>query len=63
MTDPKPDSVAVEMAKVTLTFVDLTSLAGATDLEVSWDELDEIAELRRIVEETNGTQAVLYSTA
>jgi hypothetical protein len=63
MTDPKPDSAAVEMAKVTLTFADLTSLAGATDLEVSWDELDEIAELRRIVDETNGTQAVLYSTA
>lgn len=63
MVDSQPESAPVKLSKLTLSFVDLTEVDQATELEVSWDELDEVAELRRIVDETTGAQPVLYSTA
>lgn len=63
MADSHPESAPVKLSKLTLSFVDLTEVDQATELEVSWDELDEVAELRRIVDETTGAQPVLYSTA
>ena len=61
MTEPKV--TLVTEPKVTITFAELTDEARTVELDVSLKELDEIAELRRIVAETTESQPVLYSTA
>jgi len=69
MTEPKvtimtePKVTLVTEPKVTITFAELTDEARTVELDVSLKELDEIAELRRIVAETTESQPVLYSTA
>ena len=67
MTEPtippvEPKIPPVE-PKITVTFADLTDQARKVELAISLKELDEIAELRRIVAELTETEPVLYSTA
>jgi hypothetical protein len=48
---------------VTVTLVEFVKEASATTPEIDRAELDEVAELRRIVVETNTAAPALYSSA